>query len=220
LTSGKPYDIFCFNNAGTPTLEVLVWTDDTTRATALAYQNGVLIKSGVPTRRYLGTLYTSGANTTEDSLAKRYLWNYYHKVSRRMRVIDTTDSWNYSVNTYRQARATATNQLDFIQGVAEELVYAEIAVSVQDSAAADICNVAIGLDSTTTRDSEGINAAASTLAIGNARMPVTASYTGLPVAGRHTLVWLERSQGAGTTTWYGDDGGTSMQSGISGYVRG
>src|ERR1051325_5536196 len=28
LTSGKPYDIFCFDSSGTPTLESLVWTND------------------------------------------------------------------------------------------------------------------------------------------------------------------------------------------------
>ena len=51
LTSGKPYDVFCYDNAGTPTLEFLAWTNDTTRATALVYQDGVLVKSGATTRR-------------------------------------------------------------------------------------------------------------------------------------------------------------------------
>src|ERR1700675_30718 len=69
LTNGKPYDIFAFINAGVPALEILVWTDDVTRATALAYQDGVLVKSGAVTRRYLGTLYATSANQTEDSVA-------------------------------------------------------------------------------------------------------------------------------------------------------
>lgn len=67
LTSGKPYDVFLYDNAGTPTLELLVWTSDTVRATALALQDGVYVKSGATTRRYLGTIYTTATDATEIS---------------------------------------------------------------------------------------------------------------------------------------------------------
>jgi hypothetical protein len=60
LTNKKLYDVFCYANSGVPTLEFLVWTNDTTRATALTLQNGVLVKSGDATRRYLGTFYNQG----------------------------------------------------------------------------------------------------------------------------------------------------------------
>src|SRR5262245_45446838 len=83
LTSGKNYDVFLYDNAGTLTLELSsAWTNDTTRATALATQNGICVKSGAPTRRYLGTLRASGSNVTEDSLSKRFLWNYGHRCLR------------------------------------------------------------------------------------------------------------------------------------------
>lgn len=59
LTKGV-YDVFCYSNAGVPTLEFLVWTNNTTRATALTLQNGVLVKTGATTRRYLGTFYNQG----------------------------------------------------------------------------------------------------------------------------------------------------------------
>jgi hypothetical protein len=49
--ASQMYDVFCFDNAGVPTLELLAWTNDTTRATALVLQNGVLVKSGATTRR-------------------------------------------------------------------------------------------------------------------------------------------------------------------------
>jgi hypothetical protein len=85
LTSGKPYDVFCYDNSGTPTLELLAWTNDTTRATALTRQDGILCKSGALTRRYLGSFYTTSTTTTEDSFVKRYLFNYYNRVEKPLR---------------------------------------------------------------------------------------------------------------------------------------
>lgn len=64
LTNKKPYDVFCYANLGVPTLEFLVWTNDTTRATALTLQDGVLVKTGAATRRYLGTFYNQGNQTS------------------------------------------------------------------------------------------------------------------------------------------------------------
>jgi hypothetical protein len=150
LTSGKPYDVFCYDNAGTATLEFLVWTNDTTRATALAYQDGVLIKSGDATRRYLGTFYTTGTTTTEDSAAKRYLWNYYNRVRRTMSRLETTASWTYTTAAFRQANGSALNQLNYVCGLAEDEVEATVQASATSSAGSAYMQVGIGVDSTTT----------------------------------------------------------------------
>ena len=76
----KNYDIWMYDNSGTPTLESTVWTNDTTRATALAYQDGILVKSGDPTRRYLGTIRITGTTgQCEDSNLRRFVWNMYNR---------------------------------------------------------------------------------------------------------------------------------------------
>ena len=81
LTDAKPYDLFAYDNSGTVTFDSpVVWTNDTTRATALTTQDGVLVKTGATTRRYIGTIYTTATTTTEDSFSQRYLWNYYNRV--------------------------------------------------------------------------------------------------------------------------------------------
>lgn len=217
LTSGKPYDVFCYDNSGVPTLEVLVWTNDTTRATALTTQNGVLVKTGATTRRYLGTIYASGANTTEDSEAKRYVWNYYNRVSRSMKVVESTDTWTYTTATLRQARASAANQLDFVRGVAEDVVCAQVVSTASNSGAANTAQlvVGIGIDSTTTNSATVI--APSNNSVADVPVLPNASYIGIPAAGRHTIPWLEYSTASGTTTWYGDNGTPSvLQSGIFG----
>lgn len=217
-TSGKPYDAFCYDNSGTPTIEILVWTDDTNRATALAYQDGILVKSGDATRRYIGSFYTSGSNITEDSEAKRYLWNYYHRVKRSMKVIDATDTWTYTLLAFQQARAQTSNQLDYMCGVAEDVVTADVIASWQTNGAAGAINAVsgIGVDSTT------VNSAQINSNINNPKSndPITnhAMYRGIPGVGRHFLTWLESSTAASTTTWLGDNGGSVAQSGITGEV--
>lgn len=83
LTSGKPYDVFAYLSSGVLALELLAWTDDTTRATAVTRQDGRLCKSGDKTRLLVGTIYTTSTTTTEDSLANRYVWNLHNQVLRR-----------------------------------------------------------------------------------------------------------------------------------------
>lgn len=202
LTSGKPYDVFCYDNAGTPTLEFLVWTNDTTRATALVYQDGVLCKTGALTRRYLGTFYTTSTTQTEDSKANRYLYNYYNQVQRSLLRSETTASWTYNTNTFRQANASASNQISYIQGVAEQAIKADLSVQFNDSAGSvTIVRVGIGLDSTTTNsgtDIQQTGVAASYNAMASCRY-MDAS----PLLGKHSLTWLEAVNGATTTTFYG-----------------
>lgn len=213
LSSGKPYDVFAYDNAGVVATEILAWTNDTTRATLLANQDGVLSKTGALTRRYLGTFYTTSTTTTEDSFAKRNLWNYYNRMLRVMRAKDTTDSWAYN-GVFRQANAAAGNQLEFVIGVAENPVEAYIVANVSGNASATTMYVAIGEDSTTTPD---VNCLVSGMATFNTGTPTTvqAQLKKYPAEGHHVWPWLEKG-GAATTTWYGDNGGDGAQSGIHG----
>jgi hypothetical protein len=216
LTSGKPYDVFAYINAGVPTLEFLVWTDDTTRATALAYQDGVLVKSGDATRRYLGSFYTTSSTQTEDSKEKRYLFNYYHQVLRDLRRRETTATWTYQTATSRIANNNAANIVSVLVGVDES------AISINLSAVAQNANnikvyAGIGVDSTTTAVNGGDGVCFNGLAA-----IARAHYNGRPGIGRHYFSWLECSQASGTTTWYGATApapqGVVVQSELTGTV--
>lgn len=218
LVSGKPYDVFCYDNAGTPTLEFLVWTNDTTRATALTYQDGVTVKTGAVTRRYLGTFYTTATTTTEDSATKRYLWNNDNRVHRAMQAVDTTNSWTYTTATIRQANGSTANQLNYIVGVAEDCISASLAVTVSNSTTGAKESIGIGVDSTSAFS--GLPATIQTeSSITGQIYQATAFYKGIPGVGRHFLSWNEYSVATGTSTWYGDNGGTLTQSGIIGEVK-
>jgi len=145
LTSGLPYDVFCYDNAGTPKLEFLAWTNGTTRATALVMQDGVLCKSGALTRRYLGTFYTSSTTATEDSAAKRYLFNYYNQKDRPL---SGTFSADRSTSSTTYAELNSEIQIKYVLGVAEDLVGFSATGSVHLSASYGNIITGIGLDST------------------------------------------------------------------------
>ncbi len=214
LTSGKNYDVFVYSNAGVLTLELsAAWTDDVTRATALVLQDGVPVKSGATTRRWIGTLRTTGTTTTEDSAAKRFLWNAYNRVPRPMaNTPETTDTWNYTTATFRQANANTANQLAYVTGDIGTSVEALVTAMHSSSNGSNATN-AVGVDSTSTPS--------GTMSFGVTGVQLsTASYQGYPGLGYHFLAWLEFSVASGTTTWYGDAGVAYLQSGITGTVLG
>lgn len=216
-TTDTNHDIFLYNNAGTLTLEEIDWTNATTRATALARQDGVWTKNGDASRLYLGTIRTTGVSgQTEDSEAKRFIYNHYNQVERYMRVVDTTDSWTYNSATIRQARATATNQLAYVQGLSEQPLKARVLASADNAAANTAGFVGIGVDSTTVNSARLFHEHALTTT-STSRNAIVAEYAGYPGIGYHTLVWLEAAR-SGTFAFSGDLGTASVQSGIDGWI--
>lgn len=216
-TTATMYDVFVYDNSGTPTLELTAWTDDTNRATALTTQNGVYVKTGATTRRYVGSFRTTGSSgQTEDSLAKRYVWNYYNRLSRPMKVIEGTNTWTYTLSAFQQANASTANQLDMVIGVSEDLIEATVCGVASHSATSVDAIVGIGLGSAT------VNSATifTTQKTNTSKSANSAHYKGFPGAGRRYLVWLEYSEATGTTTWYGDAGAVTHQSGIHGTIVG
>lgn len=212
------YDVFCYDNAGTPTLELTAWTNETTRATALTTQDGVLVKTGVLTRKYLGSFYstTAGNGQIEDSVANRYLWNYYNRVPRVMRALEATDSWTYTTQTIRQANASTANQLNFCIGVNEDLIDVMLSVAVQNSSGVGV-STGIGYDSTTAYATGCLTGRCGAIDL----MRSIAYLKTYAAVGKHYYSWLEYSSATGTTTWYGDSGNpTISQSGIHGTIMG
>ncbi len=197
------YDVFAYDNAGTVTLELTAWTNDTTRATALTTQNGVLSKTGALTRRYLGSFYctTAGNGQTTDSVANRYLWNYYNRALKPMRVLSASN-WNYTTAAIRQANASSTNQLNFAIGFSEDSVSASIMTAGANTNVGVAYLVGIGID--VTNDFSAGNVLVNTVSqVANQPTPLLASIKCFPGVGKHFLSWNEVSAATGTTTFYG-----------------
>lgn len=202
LTSGRPYDLFAYISSGAVAVERLAWTNDTSRATALALQHGVLVKSGDATRRYIGTFYSTGTTTTEDSKARRYLWNYYHRSLRSMAsAAETALNWNYSTASYRQANANTANQVNYVVGVAEDVICAQVPAitSYNSTSTFRSVGIGIGLDSTT------VNSASICVegrCSSTVQALIAASYDEAATVGRHYLAWLEKGGGTDTQSFY------------------
>lgn len=216
LTSGKNYDVFLYDNAGTLTLELsAAWTNDTTRADALTTQNGIYVKSGATTRVYLGTFRTTSTTATEDSCANRFLFNAYNQVHRKVKITDTTDSWTYASTTIRQARATATNQIAIVNGLDYGMVVDITALAMSTGTGPDSF-VGIGYNSTTANSADIAASAPTSTAILTAMAKIGHN----PGIGYHYYAWLEWNSTSSTRTYYGDRGlaNTAVQSGLFGTV--
>lgn len=151
-TTNTMYDVFIYDNAGTLTLEALAWTNDTTRATALTTLDGVLVKTGATTRRYLGSFRTTGASSnTADSVVLRYVWNYYNRAPRPLLIVNST-SHTYNTATIRPYNNDQGNSyVQFITGVLEAPFLVTALLNVTRALTTDsIAFLGIGLSSTTT----------------------------------------------------------------------
>lgn len=236
LTSGANYDVFLYDNAGTLTLKAgPAWTSDTGRGTGAGttelalvdgvYVNNVAITSGPAAKcgRYLGTFRTTSTGRTEDSYGgasqsggKRFLWNMYNRVPRSIAVIDTTDSWTYTTATWRSANGASGNKVEYVCGLSLEVVEADVCHMSAASPGPTAVSSGVGVDSTSSNSAQqrcpspaSFNAA-----------PITSNYQGFPGIGYHFLQWLEISAASGTTTWYGDNGSTYIQTGLHARVWG
>lgn len=216
-TASRPHDVFIYDNSGTLTLELVAWTDDTTRATALATQDGVYVKSGATGRRYIGTIYIDSSNQCEDSGEKRHVWNMDNRVDRELHRNDTgTTSWSLNSAGPRQANANTDNKVEVVSGVNDDCVSLALDGIFNSSSSSAIATVGIGLGDTTIVSDGGHGQ-------NQTRGTVTAHYAAHPGLGRREFWWLEASQNA-TITYYGlDEDSTSgyrlLRSGMRGVWR-
>jgi hypothetical protein len=214
------YDVFIFDNAGTLTLETVAWTNDTTRAVALVAQDGVLSKTGELTKRYLGSMRGSVANTVNDLFANRLLINYYNTVQRHVSNVVTTDSWTYAVaNTWRSFNAVATS-FDTIYPVLGQMVYAHVTGWVL-GAINQTNAVGIGINSTTTNSATMTRAYRTGATATTTSGSMDAIYLGQPNLGYNVFNAIEAQTSTGSATYFADNGtALNIRVGIVGYVAG
>lgn len=182
--------------------------------------NGAFTRT-VPARqaRLRGTIRMTANGVTEDSKLKRFVSNVHNAPLRHLVKTDTTDTWDYSLAVWRQARAAADNQVEYVQTVAGRLVEAQvmgITYNATGSVNAIQGSVGIGIDSTSVESSQRRSGAVTF----NRFTPCEAYYKGYPGIGYHRLVWLELGGAHATDVnrWVGDMGAigpNAFQTGIS-----
>jgi hypothetical protein len=218
LTASRPYDVWVYDNSGTLTLDLTAWTNATTRATALAFQNGVYVKNGDATRRYVGTIYTTDTNQTKFGSGSTgfgpYVWNYYNRVPWVIEKTISTASWNYTTATWRQMEGSASNQVDWCLGVqGETMLNFWLQARSSNGATGTDRRVGVGVDSTSSPNMASNAFEEATTAV----YPHFVSRWDTAAIGYHYAAMLEYSEAANTTTWYGADsvagaaGGTRLR---------
>ncbi len=216
-TASKPHDVHMDYNGGSPQLVLTAWSDDETRVTENTRQDGVWVQTGNTDWRWLGTIYLDASKQCEDSLTSRMCWNVDNRVPRPMRRIESTDSWTYTILTWRQVLASSLNQFNFVIGLSEDEVSVDVQSQFANSTASIAGYVGVGLDSTSAIATGSI--AGSELSVVSHWAPLNGSWTGFPGIGKHYLAWLEASVATGVGTWYGDSGTPAfMQAGMFGRI--
>jgi len=218
-TTNSVYDVFAYNNSGTVALTTLIWASTSARATGLSLQNGVYVLSSDASRRYVGSFATSSSSgKTNDSVTSRLLYNYYNRTLRTGRAVDATNTWTYSLATFRQANANTANQLVFLTGLAEDAIQVDVRVCSSTTTAESNAIVGIGLNSTTVNSATCWGSGGSSVAA-TAITALHANYLSIPTLGLNNYVWLEASNAGGnTTTWYGSNGFGSITNNPNGIV--
>lgn len=204
-TTGKPNDIFCDYNDGSPQIARTEWTNDTTRATALVLQDGVYVKSGDTQQRYLGTIYTSATGQTQikfGSLASGGgeawigLWNMYNRVRWSAKVQDTTNTVAYATAAWRSALNSNTNRITVVVGLDEDPV--EVSYSAIGYTSQATGRAGVGLDVT-----NNFSGSIGGLATGSAHH-FEGAFNNLVGIGKHFLQAVEYG---GTGVTFGGDFG-------------
>lgn len=234
VSASSLYDIFIWNDAGTyRATRGPAWSSATTRGTGAGtselvmisgiYLNANAITNGPTAQRgtYVGTIlsngssqidYIFGANGAGGTEAWFGIWNMYNRVVVATIIGDTTDNWTYGTSTWRAANASNLMRATMVRGLNEDGVSATYGCLVSTSAS-DYAAIGIGLDSTTSFS--GFSGA--TGATGGI-LDVTAGFGGLPGLGSHYLQAVEYRV-SGTITFFGDNGGTWVQNGLSVQLR-
>ncbi len=136
--SGKNFDLFVFNDAGTIRLGTgPAWSSDTARGTGagtteieifqglLANKNAISLRWGsasgnfssvaVHQAMFVGSFRASADGQSSDMLCKRLLSNAYNTIEKPFNeFVDTTASWNYSVATMRIANGNTNTKASLL----------------------------------------------------------------------------------------------------------
>ena len=187
----------------------------TTRADALSRLHGVFVKDSAKTRRYLGTIRASAANTAADTETQRFVWNSDNRVGRELRVLEATNEWNYTTDTFRAANNSTTNRVEVVTGLAYDLVTLTVMAHFLNGGTGVAGYPGIGKNSTTVTNAylrSSTNTQNASTVIGAVSLLSDA-----PMTGYRFYQWTERSVASGVTTWYGDNGTSDrFQSGMVG----
>lgn len=146
LTNATLYYVYVYDNSGTLTLDITT--------TAYTTQDGIRVKTGATSRRFVGWIYASAANQTEDSRANRYICNYYNRRKRDLLQApayangNSLTSYNLTGATHSALNGGTNATFNFISN-GEDAVYLCAQAQADPSTSSAVAVIGLGIDSTT-----------------------------------------------------------------------
>ena len=219
MTLATPYDIFLYDaGAGSIGMEKLVWTNTTTRATAVDLVNGRYYKHGDYTRLLAGSIYPVVSNSAvADRVVNRLVSNAYNRVRRPLFLKETNASWTYTGSAWRIVNNSSNNAINIIScDGAAILSVSACALGGPTTANFDVAT-AIGLNGSGTPHANCLIQQAVRPS-GTSVIACVASLTMTPRLGASTVDWLE-IQDDTTSTFYSEDATPNRRTGIAGWIE-
>jgi hypothetical protein len=151
----QAFDIFAYWTGSAVALETVNWNStNTARVTNIERLNGIWVKVGNNTRLYLGSGCTVASAQTENSGAKRFLWNFYNPVAASFNKQLTGTAAAYdTISPPRQIAGNSANQVEAIVGLAGGHGITRVSVSlllVRGVANGNVALASVAMDSKTT----------------------------------------------------------------------
>ncbi|HEX7795332.1 MAG TPA: hypothetical protein VF456_13315, partial [Vicinamibacterales bacterium] len=217
------------NTSGTQSGTHTATQHDTIRGTGagtteLEFVNGILMNKNAITNgpgadrgTYVGTIRTNGSSQVDmifggpgsagGESTILGIWNMYNRRTASLVNFDNTDTWNYTTASYRVKNGNVNNRIQFLVGYQGDGFDALNSIVVVNTSAFIDELAAIGLNRST--------APVAGSATGYVQNPgasvrggAVATFRGMAPLGFNYVAPLEYSTASGTTTWYGDNGGT------------
>jgi|GEM_PF-2297233 hypothetical protein len=149
----KMYDVFIDYNGGAPALAATAWTNDTTRGTALTFQNGRYVSAGNAAYNYVGVVRTVGVGTIVDSATQRFVGNYYNQLNKKMYscpgYVDDNSNTSYSLSgtLWVRLNSASGSKIEFVVPETQSVGLSFVSYSLTGAGGA--ARFGIGLDSLT-----------------------------------------------------------------------
>lgn len=209
------WDVFGYNDAGNLALEKVVWAGNNTRDVDLALIDGVPIKTGEPTKRYLGTFRGTDSDNAGDWDEQRFVWNFNNRVRRKLFKATSDNSWLLpdSATAWRGWNSSDATAVEIVTGLLTDVVEMRAGINIGgDFQSGGVIGIAEGTSDHTDADiyqSAYLQGGYSSIYAQMVKM--------LDYIGYRKLIAVERYQGDAfqTATMYGTDGST-RQAGIVG----
>jgi hypothetical protein len=189
----------------------------TARNSSTTYSVGALRATWLGTVHIDGTAGQITCHRAWGQSRKWGVWNAYNRQLIMLQGGDPTSAgspWNYTSATIRASNGSSANSLSVLCGLAEEMLdcLASQAIRATNAALTTVPQIAIGINSTTTRSGTSgfvagdIGGAENMVADGQA----TARYSGIVGLGLTTVTHLEKGSGA-TGTFFGTQEYTTLE---------